>query len=41
MTDYNTVEQALQMIDVFGHEIYFEMFPNDELELLIADMERI
>lgn len=40
MTDYNTVETALQMIAIMGHEIYFDMYPNPELELMIADMER-
>lgn len=39
-TGYNAVEEALQFIEIMGHEVYFETFPNDELELMIADMER-
>ena len=39
-TDYASLERALQLIEIMGEELYFAEYPNDDLELMIADIKR-
>ena len=39
-TDYNSVEAALELSEEMREDVYFSLYPNDELELMIADIVR-